>query len=79
MPKNINNFQCSLEPQFFYFGSLVHNSDMLSKITVFLPADGTGRPVLVMDIVNVPLQVRLEIAAVSTLSAFKIFNLEQKN
>ena len=52
---------------------------MLSKITVFLPADGTGRPVLVMDIVNVPLQVRLEIAAVSTLSAFKIFNLEQKN
>ena len=57
----------------------MHNSDVLSKVAILLATDGTRAPVLVMDIVNVSLQVSLEVAAVATLRAFKIFNLEQKS
>ena len=56
----------------------MHNSDVLSKVAILLATDGTRAPVLVMDIVNVSLQVSLEIAAVATLSAFEIFNLDHK-
>ena len=61
-----------------HLGPLVHNSDVLSKVAILLATDGTRAPVLVMDIVNVSLQVSLEVAAVATLRAFKIFDLEQK-
>ena len=61
-----------------YLGPLVHNSDVLSKVAILLAADWTRAPMLVVDIVDVPLQVCLEVAAVATLRAFKIFNLDQK-
>ena len=61
-----------------HLGPLVHNSDVLSKVAILLAADGARAPVLVVDIVNVPLQVGLEVAAVATLSAFEIFNLYHK-
>lgn len=57
----------------------MHNSDVLSKVAVLFAADWTRAPVLVMDIVNVPFQVCLEVATVATLRAFEIFNLEQLN
>ena len=62
-----------------YLGPLVHYSDVLSKVAILLAADWTRAPMLVVDIVNVPLQVCLEVAAVATLRAFEILNLEQKN
>ena len=60
-----------------YLGPLVHNSDVLSKVAVLLAADWTRTPMLVVDIVDVPLQVCLEVAAVATLRTFKIFNLDK--
>ena len=60
-----------------YLGPLVHNSDVLSKVAVLLAADGTRTPVLVVHIVDVPLQVGLEVAAVATLRTFEIFNLKK--
>ena len=52
-----------------YLGPLVDNSDVLSKVAVLLSADWTRTPMLVMDIVDVPLQVCLEVAAVATRCA----------
>ena len=60
-----------------YLCTLVHNSDVLSKVAVLFAADWTRAPVLVMDIVNVPLQVCLEVATIATLRAFEVFNLDQ--
>ena len=60
-----------------HLGPLVHNSDVLSKVAVLFAADWTRAPVLVMDIVNVPLQVCLEVATIATLRAFEVFNLDQ--
>ena len=48
---------------------------MLPQITVLLATDGTGRPVLVMNIVDVSLQVCLEVAAVATLCALEVLHL----
>ena len=49
---------------------------MLSKVAVLFAADWARAPVLVMDVVNVPFQVCLEVATVATLRAFEIFHLE---
>ena len=49
---------------------------MLPEVAVLLPADGTGRSELVVDVVDVSLQVGLQIAAVATLCALKVFNLQ---
>ena len=51
------------------------NSNMLSQVTVLLATNGTGRPVLVMNIVDVSLQVCLQIAAVATLCALEVLHL----
>ena len=58
-----------------HLGSLMDNSNMLSQVTVLLATNGTGRPVLVMNIVDVSLQVCLQIAAVATLCALKVLHL----
>ena len=54
----------------------MHNPDMLSQVTVLLATNGTGRPVLVMHIVDVSLQVCLEVAAVATLCALEVLDLD---
>ena len=53
----------------------MYNPHMLSEVAVLLPADGTGRSELVVDVVDVSLQVSLQIAAVATLCALEVFNL----
>ena len=52
------------------------NPHMLSEVAVLLPTDGAGRSELVVDVVDVPLQVGLQIAAVATLCALEVFNLQ---
>ena len=59
-----------------YLGSLMDNPHMLPEVAVLLPADGTGRSELVVDVVDVSLQVGLQIAAVATLCALEVFNLQ---
>ena len=49
---------------------------MLSEVAVLLPADGAGGSELVVHVVDVPLQVGLQIAAVATLCALEVFNLQ---
>ena len=51
---------------------------MLSEVAVLLPADGAGGSELVVHVVDVPLQVGLQIAAVATLCALEVFNLQYK-
>ena len=51
-------------------------SDVLSQITVFLATNVAGRPVLVMNIVDVSLQVSLQITTVATLCALEVLHLE---
>ena len=48
---------------------------MLSEVAVLLPTDGAGGSELVVHVVDVPLQVGLQIAAVATLCALEVFNL----
>ena len=57
-------------------GSLMDNPHMLSEVAVLLPTDGAGRSELVVDVVDVPLQVGLQIAAVATLCALEVLNLQ---
>ena len=57
----------------------MHNPDVLSEIAVLLPTDWAGGAELVMDVVDVPLQVRLEIAAVATLCALEVLHLEHRS
>ena len=51
------------------------NPDMLSQVTVLLATDGAGRPVLVMNIVDVSLKVCLQIATVATLFTLEVLHL----
>ena len=48
---------------------------MLSEIAVLLTTDGTWRPELVVDVVDVPLQVGLKVAAVAALRALEVLHL----
>ena len=52
------------------------NPHMLSEVAVLLPTDGAGRSELIVDVVDVPLQVGLQIAAVATLCALEVLNLQ---
>ena len=56
--------------------SFMNYSDVLSQITVFLATNIAGRPVLVMNIVDVSLQVSLQITTVATLCALEVLHLE---
>ena len=56
----------------------MNNPHVLSEIAVLLTTDGAGRPELVVDVVDVPLQVGLQIAAVATLCALEVFNLRYR-
>ena len=61
-----------------HLGPLVYYPDVLPQVAVLFAADGAGRPELVVHIEDVPLQVRLEVAAVATLAALEIFDLGKK-
>ena len=53
----------------------MNNTNMLPEVAVFLPTDRAGRAELVVDVVDVALQVGLQVAAVPTLGALKVFHL----
>ena len=55
--------------------SFMNNANMLPEVAIFLPTDRAGRAELVVDVVDVALQVGLQVAAVPTLGALKVFHL----
>ena len=59
-----------------HLGPLVNNPHVLSEIAVLLTTDWAGRPELVVDVVDVPLQVGLQIAAVAALRALEVLHLK---
>ena len=56
--------------------TLVHEPDVLPEVTVPLPTDWAGGPLLLMDVGEVSLQVSLEVAAVATLRTLVVLQLE---
>ena len=51
---------------------------MLSQVGILLSTGRAGAPELVVDIHNVSLQVRLQIASVATVATLEIFQLKIK-
>ena len=56
----------------------MNNANVLPEVAIFLPTDRAGRAELVVDVVDVALQVRLEVAAVPALGALVILQLKLK-
>ena len=52
------------------------NPDVLPEIAVLLAADLTGGAVLVVNVADVTLEVRLEVATVPAVPALEVLNLK---